>query len=229
MGADNDNKNLAQGSLFDVLKSNKEDVTADKILEKRIKDSGPLYLFFDTETTGLPKNYNLSHEELDNWPRVVQIAWVLSNGRQEILEERSFIIKPDGFSIPPASSAVHGIDDAKANALGIPLFEALSVFNKSLQNSDLTLVAHNIHFDVHVLGAEFIRADIKSNFLELPQICTMKSSIEFCGLPNRKFPKLAELHRQLFGVDFADAHDALVDVLACQRCFFEMKARKIIK
>jgi DNA polymerase III epsilon subunit-like protein len=36
-----------------------------------------MYLFFDTETSGLPKNPQLSHTEVDNWPRLVQIAWVL--------------------------------------------------------------------------------------------------------------------------------------------------------
>jgi DNA polymerase III epsilon subunit-like protein len=188
-----------------------------------------LYLFFDTETTGLPQNYQASYKDLDNWPRVVQLAWVLANEQKEILEQNSFIIKPDGFSIPAASSAVHGIDDAKANALGIPLGEALGIFNQSLAQNRPTLVAHNILFDINVLGAEFLRAQLATNFMDLAQVCTMKSSIEFCGLANRKFPKLAELHRQLFATDFAGAHDALADVLACYRCFFEMKARRIIK
>jgi len=187
------------------------------------------YLFFDTETTGLPLNYNASHEDLANWPRVVQLAWVLANETKEIVEQKSFIIKPDGFSIPLASSAVHGIDDAKANALGIPLAEALRAFNQSLGRNNLTLVAHNILFDINVLGAEFLRANIPTNFMDLSRLCTMKSSIEFCGLANRKFPKLAELYRQLFNSDFEGAHDALADVLACYRCFFALKERRIIK
>lgn len=186
-----------------------------------------LYLFFDTETTGLPKNYNASHEDLANWPRVVQLAWVLTNARQEVLEEKSFIIKPDGFTIPEAASAVHGIDDKKALELGIPLVEALNVLNKSLERQP-TLVAHNILFDINVLGAEFLRASITTNFMNLTRVCTMKSSIEFCGLANRKFPRLAELYRQLFDSDFENAHDALADVLACSRCFFALQERKII-
>lgn len=194
----------------------------------KIKSAERFYLFFDTETTGLPKNYNASHEDLENWPRVVQLAWVVANEAKEIVEQKSFIIKPDGFSIPAASSAIHGIDDAKANALGIPLAEALSAFNQSLSQNNPTLVAHNILFDINVLGAEFLRSNISTNFMNLAQICTMKSGIEFCGLANRKFPKLTELHRQLFNTDFEGAHDALADVLACYRCFFEMKAKQII-
>lgn len=188
-----------------------------------------LYLFFDTETTGLPQNYNAPFTDVDNWPRVVQLAWAVANEQQEIIEQQTFIIKPDGFSIPAASSAVHGIDDAKANELGIPLSVALETFNNSLIQNSPTLVAHNILFDINVLGAEFLRSNISTNFMDLSQICTMKSSIEFCGLPNRKFPKLAELHRRLFDSDFANAHDALADVLACCRCFFALKERRIIK
>jgi len=187
-----------------------------------------LYLFFDTETTGLPQNYNASHEDLDNWPRIVQLAWVVTDERQEVLEKQSLIIRPDGFTIPAAASAVHGIDDAKANELGIPLVEALSTFNQSLIQNNPTLVAHNIHFDINVMGAEFLRANFITKFMDLPRICTMKSSIEFCGLANRKFPKLAELYRQLFNSDFENAHDALADVLACCRCFFALRDKKII-
>ena len=34
----------------------------------------PHYLFFDTETTGLPKNYNAPITDTDNWPRLVQLG-----------------------------------------------------------------------------------------------------------------------------------------------------------
>ena len=36
------------------------------------------YLFFDTETTGLPKNWKAPVTDTENWPRIVQIAWILS-------------------------------------------------------------------------------------------------------------------------------------------------------
>jgi len=206
------------------------EINNEKIFQQGSLFDGPsnFYLFFDTETTGLPRNYNASFEDLDNWPRVVQLAWVLVDENKKVIEEKNFIIKPDGFSIPEASAAIHGITDAKANEFGVSIFEVLNDFNKALQNNNLTLVAHNINFDINVMGAEFLRADTKTNFMELPQICTMKSSINFCNLPNKKFPKLIELYRQLFHDDFFGAHDALADVLACSRCFFEMKNRGII-
>jgi len=36
-----------------------------------------MYLFFDTETTGLPRNWNAPVHNTQNWPRMVQIAWII--------------------------------------------------------------------------------------------------------------------------------------------------------
>ena len=41
-------------------------------------------------------------------------------------------------------------------------------------------------------------------------------------------PKLQELHRKLFGCDFDNAHDALSDIRATEKCFWEMRKRKLI-
>ena len=43
-----------------------------------------MYLFFDTETTGLPKNWKAPVTDIDNWPRMIQIGWLLSdeNGKR---------------------------------------------------------------------------------------------------------------------------------------------------
>jgi len=35
-----------------------------------------MYLFFDTETTGLPKNWKAPVTDLNNWPRLVQLAYL---------------------------------------------------------------------------------------------------------------------------------------------------------
>lgn len=35
------------------------------------------YLFIDTETTGLPKEYDAPYTDIDNWPRLVQLAWIV--------------------------------------------------------------------------------------------------------------------------------------------------------
>lgn len=56
-----------------------------------------MFLFFDTETTGLPQRWNAPITDLDNWPRMVQLAWIMCDEKGNIIEERSDIVKPEGF------------------------------------------------------------------------------------------------------------------------------------
>lgn len=57
-----------------------------------------MYIFFDTETNGLPKNYKASVTELDNWPRVIQFAWITLNEDMKTFTENKYFIKPDGWT-----------------------------------------------------------------------------------------------------------------------------------
>ncbi|HNX10670.1 MAG TPA: 3'-5' exonuclease [bacterium] len=181
------------------------------------------YLFFDTETTGLPKNYHLPHTETSNWPRMVQLAFILSEDGK-ILEQGEYIIIPRGFIIPDAAAQIHGIDTLRARREGVEIEEAIAHFQRLLENDEVTLVAHNFHFDKHILGAEFARLNIYPKFFDLPALCTMVSQTKFFG----KYPKLTDLHFELFGRGFDNAHSALSDTLACHDCFFELKKRNRI-
>ena len=68
-----------------------------------------MYLIFDTETTGLPRNYNAPISDTSNWPRVVQLAWQLHEADGTLVEQKDFLIRPDGFNIPFQSEQIHGI------------------------------------------------------------------------------------------------------------------------
>jgi DNA polymerase-3 subunit alpha len=191
-----------------------------------------MFLIFDTETTGLPRRDNAPVSEVDNWPRVVQIAWQLHDESGDLLEHQNLLIVPEGFEIPYSAEKVHKISTEKARKHGVPLDEALQKFNDSLGKASF-LVGHNIRFDMNALGAEFIRANIESRFLELKQICTMWSSTDHMKLPGGrggkyKPPKLMELYEYLFEEQFPEAHNASADVEATARCFFELLRKKII-
>ncbi|MFA7169633.1 MAG: 3'-5' exonuclease [Candidatus Paceibacterota bacterium] len=192
-----------------------------------------MFLFFDTETTGLPRNWNAPVTELENWPRLVQLAWLLYDRDGNRLDGCEHIIKPEGFSVPEESARVHGITTEKAMMDGENLQKVLEEFSEKMGKSEI-LVAHNMSFDEKIIGAEFLRNNIKNDLFDKERICTMLSSIEFCQIPSQngkgyKWPRLSELHIKLFGEDFADAHDALVDTDACARCFFELCKREIIE
>ena len=190
------------------------------------------FLFFDTETTGLPKKWNAPVTDLKNWPRMVQLAWLLYDDQGNEIIRSNEIIQPDGFRIPIASSSIHGITTERAKEEGIPVGEALNKFSHALDSTDY-LVAHNIDFDDKIVGAEFIRAEMENDFFQKARICTMKSSIKFCKLPGKygkyKNPSLTQLHTKLFGKGFDDAHDALADVVACANSFYELRERGVIK
>ena len=54
-----------------------------------------MYLFFDTETTGIPKNYKAPVSDLENWPRLVQLAWLVTDNNGDEIKAAEYIIKPD--------------------------------------------------------------------------------------------------------------------------------------
>ena len=189
-----------------------------------------MYLFFDTETTGLPKNWKAPVTDLDNWPRMIQIAWILCDAQGNKIDTQVHIIKPEGFTIPTEASNVHGITTEMANEQGIPLIEVLHRFNDAVAQSDY-IGAHNISFDEKIMGAELLRKDVPSSFESTKKLCTMKSSTEYCKIPGLygyKWPTLSELHIKLFGEDFEDAHDALVDISITEKCFWELRNRGVI-
>lgn len=191
-----------------------------------------MYLFFDTETTGLPRDWRAPITDLNNWPRIVQIAWQIYDDSGKEIESRNHIIRPDGFVIPEQAAKVHGITTQRALEEGIELREALGEFADALSASGY-LIAHNISFDEKVTGAEFLRIGLPLDLFALPKICTMFSSINHCNIPGQygspKWPTLMELHTTLFKKGFEDAHDALVDVAACAKCFFELKELGVIE
>lgn len=186
-----------------------------------------MHLIFDTETTGVPRNYRAPITDLQNWPRVIQLAWTLCDEAGNETAWAEYIIRPEGFVIPAEASRVHGITTQRALDEGVPLSEALDRFTEAVSKSSF-LIAHNVAFDEKVLGAEFLRAGRANLLDQLPRRCTMTNSVDLCRLPGPygfKWPRLSELHQTLFGEGFEGAHQAIADVRACARCYQELRRR----
>ena len=186
-----------------------------------------MFLIFDTETTGLPKNYNAPLTDFDNWPRLVQLAWQLHDDKGRLVENHNLLVKPDGFIIPIEVQVVHGISTEHATKYGLPLHEVLDTFLKSAEKAKY-FVGHNIDFDLNIVGCEFLRDCGSNPLLAWPRVdtCTEKTA-EFCKLPGGKggkfkLPKLNEFHEILFGSKFDSAHNASADVQATARIFLEL-------
>jgi DNA polymerase III epsilon subunit-like protein len=190
-----------------------------------------MYLFFDTETTGLPKNYQAPLDDFLNWPRIVQIAWGLYDSAGNHWESQNYIIKPVGFTIPEEATKIHRISQERALKEGVLLRGALEHFLRDVKSASY-LVAHNISFDEKIIGAELLREKLENHIAGTEKICTMKSSAAHCRISNGrgsyKWPNLTELYKFLFSTSFPEAHDAVFDVKACAECFFELKRRGVI-
>ena len=187
-----------------------------------IPKAGQTVMFIDTETTGLPIDKNVPYTNGVNWPRLVQISWILTNADGEMMFSYDFIIRPEHFSIPYESTRVHGITNTRARADGHKLTKVLKIFLNYLNQADI-IVGHNVDFDINVIAAELYRKGLSTDIVTKPRVCTMKLGTNYCMIEGRygyKYPKLTELYYALFQEHFYGAHDAMADVTATMHCYF---------
>ena len=195
-------------------------------------------LFFDTETTGLPKRMEAPTSHLANWPRVVQLAWILTDDGGREISHGSYLIRPRGWRMQAGAQRCHGITVQQAKKEGVPLGIVMRRFATDLLQTD-TVIGHNVMFDHRIVGAEFFRLGQGNPLLKRHVQCTMKMGQGFLArrkadpsdspahLRQRRSgpvpPSLDRLHRALFDRPVTGAHDALVDARACMACYFEMR------
>ena len=192
-----------------------------------------MFIVFDTETTGLPKNWNAPVSDSDNWPRCIQLAWQLHDDNGKLINNKSFLIKPVDYDIPYESEKVHGISTELAKQDGVDLSDVIDKFLFDLDKAKY-LVGHNVKFDINIIAAELYRLGIVSKFSDLKVIdtCT-ETTANLCkikgGRAGRfKYPTLIELYDFLFNDSFDQAHNASADVEATARSFLELIRSNIL-
>jgi DNA polymerase III epsilon subunit-like protein len=194
----------------------------------------------DCETTGL--------ETIDSW--IVQLAWQVYSPKADLLSEKNYIIKPfrDNFIMPEEAFKVHGISTEKVMREGKPFIEIFQEIQQDMKTCQ-TIIGHNVWFDLNFLFKNveiYFNSDFKKFWEHVNDdfniFCTMSDPriVYFCQLPQKskhwrnnhqyKDPKLQELHQKLFNNEsFSGAHDALNDVKATAKCFFELVKLNVIK
>jgi len=192
-------------------------------------------LVFDTETSGLPTEKNASIYELEKWPHILQLSYIVydSESNELLTVEDDYIKIEDDIIIDPESEKVHKISRDMLHEKGITIQDALYKFNHWSESSDL-LVGHNVSFDKRMIMVEGIRNKIRMSIHDT--YCTMKNSIDLCKIERIgkngdkyfKYPSLSELHIELFKKEPKNTHNALIDILLCMRCFCKMELRKDI-
>ena len=178
------------------------------------------WVAIDFETTGI-------------WSRdpdvaVIEIGLITFEGDREIAAWSTLV--KSGTPVSDFIADLTGITQAMVDADGIDVDEAGDALAERLAGAEL-VIAHNMAFDENIVGAELLRAQLPNALPKKPRLCTMQSATDFCRLPGPygfKWPTLTELHQKLFGEGVSGAHQALVDVRACARCYFQLRERGVM-
>lgn len=198
-----------------------------------------MILFFDTETTGLP-DFKARSADPDQ-PHIVQLALIACDDDGAETAVTSVIVRPDGWTISPELTAIHGISHERAMDEGVPEHEATTMFVMWQAQAALR-VAHNESFDRRIMRIAMTRSGLERDFIEHIEA---RASFDTCGaakpiinLPptekmmaigmNRpKPPRLEECIRHFFDEELPGAHDALIDTRACARIYYHLQTLKV--
>ena len=190
----------------------------------------PNYLFFDTETTGLPTGEASARVRPGVWPEIVSIAWILTTDEGVVLSSEYHIVYPEAWVIPEDSIAIHKISQNMALRYGALLDDVMFRFLRDVDNADV-LIAHNIRFDQNVINNALKWRLGHNQLLEdkgKRLFCSMRYAKDLVGLPGKKpgtfkQPKLVEMYRQLFGAEPSEIlHNAMGDTQVLMKCFFRL-------
>lgn len=188
------------------------------------------YLFFDTETTGLPVDHSPASKFSGIWPNLVSMAWILADDTGTTLHSEYHIVKPAGWTIPESSTKIHKITQETAERYGMALNEVIERFMWYVVETDV-IVAHNLHFDKNVvnnalrwqLGKVLMLEDYSKRMF-----CTMQEGKSVVGKPCKspnKFRcvKLSDMYKTLFGTDpVGMLHNAMTDTQILMQCFYKI-------
>ncbi|WP_439883333.1 3'-5' exonuclease [Pontibacter sp. MBLB2868] len=179
-------------------------------------------IFIDTETTGIPVNWNAPYSDDKSWPHSVQVAWFLfTREGVKVKSENHYILEPE-LEISPASQRIHGITQDFLQEHGKAREQVFRLLAHDLQKYKPLVVGHFMKLDYHMLGVGFHRANLPNPLLNLPSFCTMEASANFFLPQPKNFMHLGELYERLFQAPLERQHDAAADAEATAACFFKL-------
>lgn len=179
-----------------------------------------MVLALDTETSGLVKNGSI---DIDKQPEVLEFFGCLVDLKSGKLK-RSYetLVKPAAYPMSDAVIAETKTRLTNEMLLEAPSFKDVASNIKSLIEKAPMVIAHNASFDQEMLDIEFKRLGQTIQWPRL--VCTVEQS---CHLKGYRL-SLTNLHIELFGEPFPEAHRAKADVMALVRCAKEMFKRGLL-
>ena len=173
------------------------------------------YVLIDTETTGL---FDMSQpSDAEGQPRMASLALIVWDSEYpETTTELDFLIRPDGWTMPPEAEAINGLSQAALEAHGVPVAEALDAYTDAILSGHI-MTAYNAQYDGRVMRGELRRAGRDDMFEQTPNTCLMRSCMS--AMKGRRkvgakgFPKLSEA-AEFFKVEHSEVHTAMGDARA---------------
>lgn len=202
-------------------------------------------LFYDTETSGLPLFKEPSEHPAQ--PHIVQLAALLVD-----IDERDWsakqiagfdvIVRPDGWTIPPDVSAIHGISQECAMDVGVSESMALGMLLELWGESraePVLRIGHNEQFDARIVRIALMRYEdepLADRWKAAPAQCTQRLAQPIMNLPptekmikagfrHAKSPNLAEAFKHFTGAELVGAHSAAADAHACLAVYLGAQRR----
>ncbi|WP_121810828.1 3'-5' exonuclease [Mucilaginibacter kameinonensis] len=182
-------------------------------------------LFIDTETSGLPKKWDLPYCDNDNWPYALQVSWIVYTKDMQEVKREDHYIKDNDFTISPKAYAIHGLTQEYLVEHGEWRKDVMSLLANDLLQYEPLVVGHFIELDLNVAGVEFYRTGITNPLENLKTFCTMLATTKWVQNPKAKYLRLNQLYEVLFNKTLDRQHNALEDAEATAECFFEMLKR----
>lgn len=187
-------------------------------------------LYFDTETSGLP-----FYGDFDS-ARLVQLAYIIVDDRNEIKKTYSCYVKNDSFKSSAEAFKIHNISDEFRNNYGTPTADVLAEFMEDAKQVK-AIISHGIAFDVNVICNELRKLDRAEDVAQLVKIkqydtkqtyvyqmlryrngfTTLLNTVKYITKLNEE--ELSEMIKTEYHIEKSEAHDALFDVFLCYLLF----------
>ena len=174
-----------------------------------------IYVFFDTETTGLlkPEEVNLNLQ-----PEIIELYMVKlsldENNEFNFVDEFNSFMRPKSMPLDPVITKITNITtEMIADApTFISLYHKMAEFMTGVD----VLVGHNTSFDVGMVWTELARIECETKF-PWPRIqkCTVELSLP---IEHHRL-KLSDLHTKATGHPHDGAHRAKEDTMALVTCY----------
>ncbi|HET8827996.1 MAG TPA: 3'-5' exonuclease [Pelobium sp.] len=180
------------------------------------------FLVIDTETSGLPKKWDAPYQTKNNWPHVLQIAWLIYNSKGELVKKENHYLKPADFKITKASTKIHQITLDFLREKGEDRLKIFKDFSNDISAYQPLIIAHFAELDFCMVGAEYHRLQLPNPMAECDLFCTLKASASYVKNPAFKFLKLNVFYKTLFKKRPKNLHNALADAELTAEIFFHL-------